>query len=232
MYKTVLFLFLCITTEIGYAQSRQWPPRDETKQVNSLSLFVSDLQEAIGRKDGNFLMQVIDDSIMLAFDGESGKKAFSTMWNPHKPDSPIWPLLSRLISMGGVFLHDEADETGRYQFVFPYVYNMPLELEDDPYSIGVITGSNVNLRETPDTKAPVITRLNYDVITYLYEEDGSTIHGKNEWGEPEWYKIRTIDNTYTGWVFWKYVYSPVGYRMFLYQDADGRWKISCLIAGD
>lgn len=227
-----VLLAVFLLHDFSLAQSRQWPPRNEVSLDPDLQVFISDLLDAISRKDEAFLLKSLDDNVMIAFDGEGGIDAFTAMWVPQQDDSPIWPLLSRLIQMGGVFLHDTADETGRYQFVFPYVYNIDLDLEDDPFAIGVITGRNVNLRKEPNTGAPVITQLTYDVITYLYEEDGSAWFGTNEFKEPEWYRIETMDKKYTGWVYWKYVYSPVGFRMFLFKDARGQWKISTLVAGD
>jgi hypothetical protein len=97
----------------------------------------------------------------------------------------------------------------------------------------VITGKNVNLREKPDTKAAVKTQLTYDVIWYLYgDEYGETQSGANELGEPEWYLIETYDRKNRGWVNWRFVYSPVGYRLFLYKNDKGIWKISAFLAGD
>jgi len=141
--------------------------------------------------------------------------------------------LDRVIQMGGVFLHDTADMTGRYQFVFPYVYDMPLDIEDDYYSIGVITGKKVNLREGPKTASPVRVQLTYDVVWYLQEEQyGKTQSGTSPLGGTEWFMVETYDRQQRGWVNWRYVYSPMDFRVFLYKNKQGAWRISNILAGD
>ena len=145
----------------------------------------------------------------------------------------VWPLLKRAIKLGGVFLHDTNDLTGRYQFVFPYVYNLPLDIEDDYFNIGVITGKNVNLRDGPDTASPIKSKLTYDVIWFLDgDQYGRTRSGTNPHGDPEWYQVETYDRQKRGWVNWRYVYSPMDYRIFLFKDGKGSWKISAFLAGD
>jgi hypothetical protein len=231
--KNILILPLIMFSILSNGQNKQYPPRNDVGHDPTLEKFINNVLQAIEKKDETYLISVLDKDVTFAFDGEGGIKAFEETYQLNNDSSSIWPLLKRVIGLGGVFLHDEADERGKYQFVFPYVYDLELNIDDDYYSIGVITGKNVNLREKPDTKSVVKTQLTYDVIWYLYgDEYGETQSGTNEFGEPEWYLIETYDRKNRGWVNWRYVYSPVGYRLFLYKNDKGIWKISAFLAGD
>jgi hypothetical protein len=226
-----IFLFLFMA--ISWAQNPQYAPRDETYLDPTLTAFVEKLLDAIDKRDQHFLY----DALVFDIAGErgvaSGTEDFRMEWDADKDSSLMWPIMKRAIELGGVFLNDTNDLTGRYQFVFPYVYDMPLDIEDDYISIGVITGKNVNLREGPDTASPIKTKLTYDVIWYLDgAQYGRTTAGTNSHGDPEWYKVETYDRQHQGWVNWRYVYSPIGYRLFLFKDSKGSWKISAFLAGD
>lgn len=228
----VIYMFLLIP--LGKTQNPTFAPRDESYQDASLNTFVKQLLEAIDKRDQSFLYSVINIDVAGERGVAGGVEDFKQEWNADKDSSMMWPLMQRAIELGGVFLHDTNDLTGRYQFVFPYVYDLPLDIEDDYYSIGVITGKNVNLREGPGTTAPIKSKLTYDVIWYLETNDqnGQTTSGTNPFGEPEWYQIATYDRQQQGWVNWKYVYSPMSYRLFLFKNVQGVWNISAFLAGD
>lgn len=215
------------------AQNPQHAPRDETYLDASLNTFIKDLSAAIDARDRHFLYSALDFYVLSTLESTGGFDDFKTQWSPEKDSSIMWPLMKRVIELGGVFLNDTADNSGKYQFVFPYVYDLPLDIDDDYFTIGVITGKNVNLRSNPDTASPIKSKLTYDVIWFVQEDlGGRTQSGTNPYGDPEWYLVETYDRTQRGWVNWKYVYSPTGPRMFLYQTSKGEWKISAFVAGD
>ena len=234
MRSILIATLLCISLVSGGTQNPTFAPRDESYQDASLNTFVKQLLEAIDKRDQSFLYSVINIDVAGERGVAGGVEDFKQEWNADKDSSMMWPLMQRAIELGGVFLHDTNDLTGRYQFVFPYVYDLPLDIEDDYYSIGVITGKNVNLREGPGTTAPIKSKLTYDVIWYLETNDqnGQTTSGTNPFGEPEWYQIATYDRQQQGWVNWKYVYSPMSYRLFLFKNVQGVWNISAFLAGD
>ena len=232
--KTILtipiFLLICANMQ---AQNPQFAPRDETYLDASLNAFVKNLLAAIDSRDQHFLFDALEIDVAGERGVASADEDFKHEWNVDQDSSMIWPLMKRAIQMGGVFLHDTNDLTGKYQFVFPYVYDLPLDIEDDYYAIGVVTGKNVNLRDKPDTAGPIKSKLTYDVIWFLDgEQYGVTKSGTNPYGEAEWYLVETYDRQQRGWVNWRYVYSPMSYRMFLFKNAKGAWKISAFMAGD
>lgn len=230
--KTIPILILLFITQHVFSQ-KVMPPRDETSSDPTLTSFVSDLKKAIAEKNEQWIYAHLDESVISTYGDEATIEVFKTYWAPETDSTAFWPYLERVVELGGVFLHDPNDETGRYQFVFPYAYDIEMEFEDDYFMYGVITGKNVNLRSAPNTKASVVRQLNYDVIFYIYdEEDQQQEVSLTSWGEPEWYHITTTDKKYDGWVNWKYVHSPYGARLFLFKDKSGKWKISSFVVGD
>ncbi|MDZ4749260.1 MAG: hypothetical protein SH808_12295 [Saprospiraceae bacterium] len=162
-------------------------PQDETFTDPSLSAFVDRLLDAIDRRDQHVLYEVLDYDVSGILGEVSGTSDYKQERGSDNDSSMVWPLMKRVITLGGVFLHDTADLTGRYQLVFPYVYDMPLDIEDDYYNIGVIMGKNVNLREGPDTASPIKSKLTYDVILFPDgDQYGKTLSGTNVYGDPEW----------------------------------------------
>lgn len=231
-YFTLMMILSLAQINIS-AQNPKFPPQDETYLDTDLSAFVKKLLEAIDKRDKHFLYDALDFHVVSSLDSEGGLEDFRRYWSPEQDSSHMWPMMKRVIQLGGVFLKDTADQSGMYEFVFPYVYNMPLDIEDDYYNIGVITGKNVNLRSSPDTAGPIKSKLSYDVIWFVEEDlTGKTKSGTNKYGDPEWYLVETYDRAQRGWVNWQYVYSPMDCRMFLYQTKKGVWKISAFVAGD
>jgi hypothetical protein len=231
IYLLILISFYFI--HAGQTQSKVFPPKNEISQDPSLVEFNTNLQKAIAAKDQQWIISVLDKEAQGSFGDAEELKAFIDYWNISSDTSAFWFDIERVINLGGVFLHDEEDLSGRYQFVFPYIYNVDLSIDDDSYNMGIITGKNVNLRDGPDKNAKVVSQLTYDIIYYVTDEQGGPLTaGDNGHGEAEWYKIKTYDGHRQGWVNWKYVYSLMGPRLFLFKTDKGEWKISAFVNGD
>ena len=230
MIKHVLTLFLFCLLQIAFSQNKKFPPVHEIEKDSSLMKFVTQLKTAATNKDVKFLTAQLDKEVTSSFDGENTVKSFIENWGLNEDSTKFWSYLSRALETGGAYVNDPEDQSGRYQVVFPYVYNFEMDIEDDPYALGCIVGKNVNLREKPDPTSAVKTQLTYDVISFLYE--GETQSGTNAIGDPEWYKVETYDQKFRGWVNWKYVYSMTGPRLFLFKDQAGKWRISSFVYGD
>jgi hypothetical protein len=224
--SSILFLFTF--QQILSAQPSKFPPINDIGKDKSLVAFVNQLKVAVKKKDKVFLISALDEKVMNGFGGDGGIAEFKEYWDWPQDTLSVWHTLEHILNIGGAFTDDSRkDPKSRYLYVFPYVHNVDLNSPDDSFQVGVITGQNVNLREKPDLKAKVITQLTHDVIWY----EGKN-HGKNPVGDPEWYLIETMDHKKKGWVFWKYVYSPVDYRLFLFKNKKGEWKISTFLEGD
>jgi hypothetical protein len=233
MNSIPLLIALLLIPILAFCQIKTLPPKNETGNDPSLTVFVSALSQAIEARDEMFIIRSLSDDVVASYGDDQTIEAFIRYWEIENESSAFWYHLSRVISLGGVFLHDTADQTGKYQFVFPYTYAMDIGLDDDYFMLGVITGKNVNLRAEPDMSSRVITQLNHNIIYYLPDEENfASISGKNAFGLPQWYFITTYEKRYKGWVNWQYVYSLMGPRLFLYKDPGGVWKISAFVEGD
>lgn len=233
MRNFILFGFIWMTFPL-IAQQQIILPRDETKLDASLAAFVVDLRKAIAGQEDNWLISVLDEEVISSFGDEPGIPSFLQYWAPENNETSFWPYLHRVVELGGVFLNDTADHSGKYQFVFPYVYDTDVSDDDDYYLLGVVTGKNVNLRKSPDAQSEVITQLSYNLIYYNWEPESDALvaSGKNPYGNAMWYFVKTRDKKHEGWINWSYVYPVGGPRLFLYKNADDEWKISAFVAGD
>lgn len=220
MRTSLMLFFLLATMHWLTAQPSKFLPPNDLGKDKSLVTFVSQLKTAVKKKDKAALLSLLDKDIKNNFGGNGGIEEFKQQWHWPKDTLTVWHHLQRVLDIGGGFMNQGAESN----YAFPYVFNLDIG-EGDIFSAGVITGKNVNLREKPDLKAKVLTQLSYDVVKF----SGET-RGKNAVADPEWHQIETANHK-KGWVFWKYVYSPVGYRLILYKDK-GKWKVSAFVAGD
>jgi len=235
-FKNMKYLFLLIlscTAFIASGQNPKFPPGPEGWEKDStLVKFITTLKAAAASKDVTTFVSLLDKDVMSAFDGGNDVKSFIINWELMSDSTKFWSYLSRALDIGGGYVNDPNDETGRYKVVYPYVYNYEPALEDDTYSMGCIIGKNVNLREKPDTKAAVKTQLSYDIISFVYDDEGEVRAGTNSEGNAEWYLVKTYDQKFKGWVNWKYVYGINGPRLFLFKNPAGKWRVSAFVAGD
>src|SRR5690606_20605230 len=132
-----------------------YPPRDETGRDSSLKVFVEGLLKAVELRDGAHIRSVLDAQARSAVDMEGDRDGFMVDWQVTDPQSDFWPLMERVLKMGGVFMSNAGDSepgaANRHQVVFPYVYMMDLDIESDYFNIGVVTGQHVNVRSEPNT---------------------------------------------------------------------------------
>jgi len=232
MKNNILLLVLTVISASLLAQNPTFPPITGWEKDSTLVTFINHLKGAVANKDVKYVTSLLDKEVMSAFDGSSDIKSFVENWQLTDDSTQFWPLLSRALEIGGAYVNDPEDETGRYTVVFPYVYNYQPALEDDPYALGCIVGKKVNLRDKPDTHATVKTQLTYDVILFVTDEEGEVRAGTNPYGNAEWYLVETYDHKFKGWVNWKFVYGINGPRLFLFKNPAGKWRISAFVAGD
>lgn len=199
-------------------------PVDQAPLDTHFFLFREELLEAIARKDVFRLLEACSQNIKASFGGEDTLAEFVEMWQLDKDaeNSEVWAILERVLRNGGVF------EQGRQAFYAPYTYaTFPDDL--DAFTHGVISGEGVRLRSQPATNARIVTNLSYDVVEYLpaEEEIRETIGDETH----PWVHVKTVSGQ-EGWVYGKYYASPIDFRAGFERQADGRWEMVFLVAGD
>ena len=186
---------------------RLLPVNEPTTRDPALTRFVAELKEVVARRDESSLLKLLDPRVRSSFGGETGIAEFRQWWKLDQPGSKLWPLLERLLALGGVW---EGDS-----YVFPYVFaRFPEDL--DSFEHAAITGQGVWLRTNPSPEARGVRQLRYDVVRVLGQTD-------------EWWEVETLDGA-RGFVAERYVMSPVSYRLIL--GKRGQWRITALVAGD
>ena len=198
-------------------------PFDEGSKYPDFASFRETLYQAVLQKDLNFLKLVIHKDIKFSFGAENGKADFLKTWqlDSNPENSEFWPELEAILKLGGAFF-DETENS----FYAPYIFM--LEDIDDPYTQAVIIGEKVRLREEPSSKAKIINSLNWNLVEFVSQDEYTeeTIDGETHF----WQKVKTTNNE-TGFVYGKYVRSPIDFRVGFSKN-DGKWMMTLFIAGD
>jgi hypothetical protein len=91
----------------------------------------------------------------------------------------------------------------------------------------------VRLRQAPNAAAAVVEQLSYDVVVPV-KDDGFNpdlfLGADSPSGIGAWAHIVTASGK-TGFVYGRYVASPIGTRFF-FEQVNGAWKIVGIAAGD
>jgi hypothetical protein len=216
--KRILTFSLLTISVLAFGQSSKFPPKDESDKTPELSKFVKELKEIIKDKDSEKLLTIVHPQIKFDFDEGVGIEKFKNNWKPEDKNSSLWQIMNKIVGLGGVFNKNQKETF--YGFVFPYVNTVDLEDGDDYFRTLVITNKGVNVREKPDVNSNLMGQLTYDIVTYDYEKS-----------KGKWYFIQTRDKKISGYINSDFAYSPVDYRLFLTKE-NGKWMISCIVAGD
>lgn len=190
------------------------PLVDEGPTDPSFAAYRRQLLDIVQRHDAAALIAAVDPKIRTSFGDGGGIEDLRRQWKLDAPDSPLWRELEQILTLGGTFRGEGAERS----FWAPWVYSAWPESHDAFTSLAVI-GDGISLHETPDRSAPVIARLSYDIVTPSSDarDDG-------------WREIKIADGR-SGWIESKSLRSPIEYRAG-FQQRDGVWRMTALVAGD
>jgi len=206
------------------AQERYVKPVDEGKLDPSFAAFRAKLIDAAERRDAKFILSILDPKISLSFGGQDGIADFKSMWKLESGGKEFWAEFLPVIKNGGTFVRENGKRTNL--FYAPYTFNtFPEDL--DGFEHFAIFGSNVNLRESPDSESKIIARLSYNVVTHEPDPLG---RGGETGKVSGWQRVRTLGGL-VGYVRSEYVRSPIDYRAG-FEKKRGVWKMVAFIAGD
>jgi hypothetical protein len=223
MLKRVMLsmLLVALTACVGAAQSRKLNPVDEAPKDPSFKAFRDRLLAAVRQQDETVLYESLDPKITNSFGGEGGVTEFNTLWKMGEERTKLWDELATILSMGGSF---SGPGIVPKTFCAPYVYSAFPDVQLDATNYAVITGTGVRVRTQPSLNAPIITSLSYDIVE-LDHEPAASGEANSEW-------VRIVaPNGKKGYVFGKYIRSPMDYRA-CFEKKQGKWKMIALVAGD
>jgi hypothetical protein len=198
-----------LAASLASAQSWKLPLKNEESRDPGLVAFLKNLRDTARKNDVAALLRAISPQIKNGFGGDDGEAAFRRAWELDKGNSPVFAVLTNILSLGGAWIDD--------QYCAPYlVAGFPPEI--DAFSHHVVVGQGVRLRSAALPDAPVVARLSYDIVETLERT-------------ADWSRVKTHDGI-TGFISTAYLYSPIGYRACFMKDAAGNWHMVSLVAGD
>lgn len=206
-------------------------PVDEAGNDPSFVQFRNELKAIIARKDAAKLFHYLASDVRVSFGGGSGDYGgpeFHKMWKPFDKDTKVWKALSLVIDNGG-----KSPAPGA--FVAPWVYATFSE-DLDAFTHVVVTNPQAVLRAHPNANAPVIRKLDYDVLTVVgTAQDDLVLGGKlpppqHECHSRMWILVKDAKGV-GGCVPACDVRSPVDYRA-IFEKRKGKWVIQTFLAGD
>ena len=207
------------------AEKGKLNPVDEAPIDTLFFVFRENLRQLIKDKNVFGLLEAVDEQIMNGFGDNNGFAAFVTQWELDKPEkaseSKIWGILEEILALGGSFASQGRSFEANYiSSTWPDIYAAAEH--------AAIAGSGVRFRSAPTLQSKTIASISYDVVKVLeYTEKVETIGGETH----PWVKIELLDGR-EGFVYGKFLRSPIGYRASFSPNQKGVWQMDSLVTGD
>ncbi len=200
-------------------------PVDEAPKDTLFFVFRENLRQILQEKNVFGLLEAVDEQIKNGFGDNNGFAEFVSLWGLDKPDeagnSEVWQVLGDVLELGGSF-----SDQGRF-FTANYVSSdWPSDYE--PFEYGAIIGSGVRFRSAPTLQSQTIASISYNIVKVIeYSDKKETVGGESH----PWIKVKLLDER-EGFVYGKFLGSPVAYRAGFEQKPNGQWQMSFLLSGD
>lgn len=186
-------------------------PVDEGPRRADFLEFRRRLQDAVARRDERAVLASVHPKIRVSFGDSGGIDVFRKQVLAGR-DEDFWSEFATILQLGGRFRMENA-------FDAPYTFSAwPGDL--DAFECLAVVGSRVRVRAAPDTRARVITALDFAIVRALPQ------NGRSE----GWRRVQLADGR-TGYISARYVRSPIDHRA-LFEFENGRWWLMAYVAGD
>lgn len=198
-------------------------PVDEGPEDPSFAEFRRDLLIALQNRDEPVLLSILDKNIRNAHDGERGLAEFRKMWELDQTDSAIWDELTTVLKMGGSFRLSK--EEGK-EFCAPYVTSEwptvwdKIDLNADTVEYFVVIDKDVAMRSEPNSNAPTVATLTYDVVAFDLRAPRDERSG--------WMKVTTLTGQ-AGYVPDKSLRSASQHHA-IFKKVKGKWMMTVFAA--
>jgi hypothetical protein len=206
-------------------QKFQLMPSDDSASDKDFSQFISKFKKDVKNKNIEALKKSIAPDISYTFGDEDGIKGFLKIWKLDKnpKNSEFWGEMDKILSMGSAYYNEE-----KTSHAYPYLF-VTFPPDYDSYEYAAVTGRKVNVRKVPSSKSPVVKTLDYEIVKPINVESDPKKE-KIDGYTGIWVNVMTAGGN-TGYIFSRYLHSPIGYRAIFEKQAKG-WMLTAFISGD
>lgn len=184
-------------------------PVDDTGTDPAFAAFAAELHAVVAARDTSGLLGHVAPGARLSFDDAPGGPAgLRARWFSGGAEPSLWEVLERVCALGFV-----AEEDA---FTAPFVFAL-WPSDADPFAHVAVPGRDVPARAEPGGE--VVARLSTMVVPILAPRRGDAWQIRLPTGEAAW--LDAAD-----------VVSPLGWRLSLWPDADGAWRIQSFLSSD
>jgi hypothetical protein len=198
----------------AHAQLRALPTEDQSERDASLQALLATMRAIVRRQDAKALLALMAPDFKVEFDVGKGPSAFQRHWRLEAPGIRVWPLLDRVLALGGTFYSDSL-------YAQPYVYTrFPLDLDRLHYVVA--TG------EIPLRAAATATGARVDVVKDAIMQLASPLTPPAMLIDTAFVAVRHPERGVC-YAAGPDVYSPAGHRVF-FEKRQGQWRWLSLAA--
>ena len=183
-------------------------PEDQSTRDKSLQLLLGSMRSIVRRKDSKALCALMAHDFKVEFDVGKGPEVFRRHWESETSSSAVWPVLDRLLALGGTFYSDSL-------FAVPYVYTrFPYDLDRLRY---VVATGDVPVHAESNLASARVGMLKHAIVPLATPLTPPAMLCQQPFvavRHPE-FGLCYVAGTD--------VYSPIGHRAF-FEKRQGRWR--------
>ena len=196
------------------ADLRVLRPEDESTRDKSLQALLGSMRAIVRRKDSKALGALMAPDFKVEFDLGKGPEVFRRHWESDTSTSAVWPVLDRILALGGTFYSNTL-------FAAPYVYTrFPHDL--DRLSHVVATG-DVPLHAQSNPTSARVGMLKNAIVPLVTPLKPPAMLCQQPFVAVQHPELGLC------YVAGTDVYSPVGHRAF-FEKRQGKWRWISLAA--
>jgi len=185
-------------------------PRDA-----ALETLLGRLRSLVNERNHRSLEALMASNFRVEFDVGQGPRVFHRHWVTESPESPVWKILERLLSLDGTFYSPTL-------YVLPYIYaRFPSDL--DPLAHVVAVNDDVALFDKPETGVKPLGFLQHSIVPLATPMKPPVILPSDGFIEVRHPVFGRCFVAASG------VYSPAGHRAF-FEKRRGEWRWISLVA--
>jgi len=189
-------------------------PEDQSGRDKSLQALLGRMRTIVRRQDGKALAALIAPDFKVEFDVGKGPEVFRRHWESGTSVSAVWPVLDRLLALGGTFYSDSL-------FALPYVYTrFPSDLDRLRY---VVATGDVAVRAEPNLASPRVGTLKHAIVPLAAALAPPAMLCQQPFVAVQHPELGLC------YVAGTDVYSPAGHRAF-FEKRHGQWRWISLAA--